>query len=144
MKRCFFIGHRDAPESIYLELCAEVERHITEYGTQEFLVGNRGAFDRMAMKAVRQAKEKYPSVRLVLLLAYLPSKGKMEKLEGVDELYYPEGLENTPQRYAIVRANQKAVALCDDLIAYVWQTASHTQKLVEYAQGRSRITIIGR
>ena len=29
-KTCFFIGHRDAPDTIYSALLAEVERHITE------------------------------------------------------------------------------------------------------------------
>ena len=31
-KTCFFIGHRDAPDTIYPALLAEVERHITEFG----------------------------------------------------------------------------------------------------------------
>ena len=34
-KTCFFIGHRDAPDSLAPELDALVERHITEYGVGE-------------------------------------------------------------------------------------------------------------
>ena len=29
---CFFIGHRDAPESVYPRLIASIERHIIQYG----------------------------------------------------------------------------------------------------------------
>ena len=144
MKRCFMIGHRDAPESIYPEICAAVERHITEYGTEEFMVGSRGAFDKMAMRAVIQSKEKHPSVRLTLLLAYLPEKGRLEKPSGVDDMYYPEGLETTPRRYAIIRANQKAVDLCDQLIIYAWHPASNARNLLEYARGKVQVTAIGR
>ena len=141
-KRCFFIGHRDAPESICPALCDAVEQHIVEYGVTEFMIGNYGSFDHMACRAVAQMKERYPQIRLTLLLAYPPVK--MNKPSGVDELYYPEGLEATPRRYAIVRANQKAVDLCDYLIPYVWQTASSAQKLLEDAQGRLQITSLRR
>lgn len=38
MNTCFFIGHREAPESLLPELSAEIERHITEYGAINFVV----------------------------------------------------------------------------------------------------------
>jgi len=142
MKRCFFIGHRDAPESIYPELYAAVERHIKEYGVTEFMVGRYGMFDRMALRAVAEAKIKYPFVKLTMLLAYLPAEGIFEKPAAVDELYYPQGLETTPRRYAIVRANRYAVGMCGFVIAYVWQAASNARKLLEYAQGRTQMTIL--
>ncbi len=142
MKRCFFIGHRDAPESIYPEVRAAVERHIEEYGVTEFMVGHYGMFDRMALRAVAQAKEKHPTVKLTMLLAYLPVEGTFEKPAAVDELYYPEELETIPRRYAIVRANRHAVQMCSYVIAYVWHTASNASKLMEYAQGRAKITIL--
>ena len=43
-KTHFFIGHRDAPDTIYPALLAKVERHITELGVGEFIVGNYGRF----------------------------------------------------------------------------------------------------
>lgn len=55
-KTCFFIGHRDTPESIQPQLDAAVERHIVEYGVTDFVVGHYGAFDRMAARAVRESK----------------------------------------------------------------------------------------
>ena len=35
MPTCFFIGHREAPDSLLPQLSAEIERHITEYGVSK-------------------------------------------------------------------------------------------------------------
>ena len=47
-KTCFFIGHRDAPDSLLPELIRQAERHVTEYGVREFTVGRYGRFDCLA------------------------------------------------------------------------------------------------
>lgn len=133
MKQCFFIGHRDAPEEVYPALRAAVEQHVTAYGVTEFLVGERGAFDRMAAAAVREVKERYPRVRLTRLLAYLPA-GQERLPAGFDGSLYPEGLEHTPPVYAIVRANRWAVDRTDYLIGYVHRTPSNAEKIVCRAQ----------
>ncbi len=39
MSTCFFIGHRDAPDSLLPALSAAVEKRITEHGVDQFLVG---------------------------------------------------------------------------------------------------------
>ncbi|MGO5116663.1 hypothetical protein ACTQ33_17030 [Candidatus Avoscillospira sp. LCP25S3_F1] len=59
-KKCFFIGHRDAPSTIFPILLETVERHITEYGIREFFVGRYGQFDSMAANAVIAAKRNAP------------------------------------------------------------------------------------
>ena len=48
MKSCFFIGHRNAPETLRPLLDAAIERHISEYGVTEFVAGHYGRFDYMA------------------------------------------------------------------------------------------------
>ena len=67
MSTCFFIGHRNAPETQRPLLDAAVERHIAEYGVNDFVVGHYGRFDYMAAGAVRKAKERHPDVMLTLL-----------------------------------------------------------------------------
>ncbi|MBE6997554.1 MAG: hypothetical protein E7427_05225 [Ruminococcaceae bacterium] len=54
MSTCFFIGHRDAPETLRPLLAEAVERHITQYGVTEFAVGHYGHFDAMAAGVVRE------------------------------------------------------------------------------------------
>ena len=72
MPTCFFIGHREAPDSLLPELFTEIERHITEYGVTDFVVGQYGRFDAMAAKCVKVAKKRHSEVTLTLLLPYHP------------------------------------------------------------------------
>ena len=67
MPTCFFIGHREAPDSLLPQLSAAVERHIMELGVTEFVVGSYGWFDSMAARTVRATKKHYPEVTLTLL-----------------------------------------------------------------------------
>ena len=132
-KTCFFIGHRDASDTIYPALLAEVERHIAELGVREFIVGNYGRFDSLAARAVKESKVRHPEVELTLLLPYHPAKKPVQKSEGFDSLFYPSGMERVPYRAAIVAANRYVVDHVDYLIAYAWQPGSNTKKLLEYA-----------
>lgn len=133
---CFFIGHRDAPEELFPALAREVERHITEFGVREFIVGRRGRFDEMAARAVSDAKKRHPEVALTLLLAYHPADRPPHLPACFDGSVYPDELSGVPKRCAIVRANQWAADRCTHLIAYAWQPGSNSRRLVEYAQRR--------
>ena len=73
MSACFFVGHRETGERMLPALAQEVERHITEYGVTEFVVGHYGGFDRLAASAVREAKKRHPEITLTLLLPYTTS-----------------------------------------------------------------------
>lgn len=146
-KSCFFIGHRDAPDRLFSQILEAVEKHIVEYGVTDFYVGHYGNFDRLAKKAVIYAKRYYKDIRLILLLPYHPYKSKIEISNDFDSSYYPEGMENVPQKFAIVRANRYMVDKVDYLIAYAVYSASNTMDLVDYAmkktcEGRKVVTNI--
>ena len=115
MSICFFIGHRDTPADVYSQIVAEVERPIL-CGVTEFVVGHYGAFDRMAARAVREAKRQYPEIRLILLPYYETSTSKYGT--DFDGIIFPEGQETIPKRAAIIRANQYMIDHCDFLIMY--------------------------
>ena len=130
---CFLIGHRDAPESVFFLLKQAIEQHITSYGVTEFVIGHYGAFDRMAARAVREAKLLHPNVKLVLLLPYYqPDAASIE--DGFDGTVYPEGQEAVPKRAAIVRANKYMIAHCNFLICYQRHIGSNARDCVEYAR----------
>ena len=137
MKSCFFIGHREASSDILPELAEAVEKHITEYGVTEFIVGNYGGFDRMAAKAVIAAKERYPSITLSMLIPYHPAERPVEPPQGFDNTFYPPGMEKVPRKLAIVRANHYMVDHVDYLIAYAWHPASNARDLVHYAKHKN-------
>lgn len=137
-KSCFFIGHRDAPSSVLTSLTAAVEQHITNYGVTDFVVGHYGAFDRLAARAVIDAKKRHPKVTLTLLLPYHPADRPVPTPDGLDGTFYPPGMETVPKRIAIVRANRWMVDHSDFLIAYAWESGSNSRELVEYAQARKK------
>ena len=118
-KSCFFIGHRYADECIYEKLLAAVDTHISEYGVTDFLVGHYGAFDRMAARAVAEARRAHPGISLTMLLPYYPEDRAIFVPPIFDGTFYPPDMELCPKRYAIVRANQYAIEHSDYLIAYV-------------------------
>lgn len=137
-KTCFFIGHREAPDSLLPILDAEVERHITEFNVMDFVVGRYGRFDSMAARCVKAAKKRHPEVTLTLLLPYHPYDQPIPTQSGYDATFYPPGMETVPKRAAIIRANRYMVDHSDFLIAYVWHPASNAQDLVEYAQRQEK------
>ena len=137
MPSCFFIGHRDAPESLLPAVRAAAEKLIREQGVTDFYVGSRGSFDRLAAAVMRELRESHPEVRLYRVLAYLPT-GREELPEGFTGSVFPEGLETVPRRLAILRANRAMVDACKYLIAYAPHLTGNARKVVEYARRRGR------
>ncbi len=137
-KTCFFIGHREADERVYSRLRQSVERLIREENVGVFYVGSYGNFDRLAANAVMDAKRQYPNIVLMLVLPYHPGERQVELPNGFDGTYYPEALENTPRKFAIVRANKILVDTSDWLVCYVWHPASNARNLLEYARRREK------
>ena len=141
-KRCFFVGHRETPDALLPAIQCAVEKVITEYGVNEFVVGHYGNFDRLAASAVIAAKRNHPGVSLLMLLPYHPSESPVTLLNGFDGTYYPTGMETVPRRYAIIKANRHAVDNADCLIAYAVHTASNARKLLEYAYRREKKRLV--
>lgn len=103
MKRCFFIGHRETGEEVLPLLRQEVERHVIEYGVEAFVVENYGGFDRMAAKAVAEAKECYPHITLSLLLPYHPAERKMALPAPSMILFIPRAWKLSPAALLLCR-----------------------------------------
>ena len=135
-KSCFLFGHADAPQSILPLIEKAVEKHYSKFGVRYFYVGNRGNFDSIAAKAVRNVKHKYPDVHLYLVLAYHPTEREPDMWGGYDNSYYPP-IEGTPRPYAIVKANQHMVDNIDSIICFV-KHFGNTRNLLEYAQRRQK------
>ena len=136
MKSCFFIGHRDASEVIFPALAEAVERHITQLGVRDFVVGHYGSFDRMAARAVIQAKKTHPEITLTLLLPYHPAERPVPLPPGFDGSFDPPGLETVPRKFAIPRANRYMADHTDCLIAYAPYPGSNARELIAYAKKR--------
>lgn len=142
MKTCFFIDHRDAPDApdALRPLLAEaVERHVSEYGVMEFIVGHYGRFDTMAASVVRAAKQQHPEISLVLLLPYYPYS---HDTNDFDATFYPPGMESVPKSFAIVRANEHMIRSANYLICYDRGQIGKTRDFMELARQRERKGLI--
>lgn len=115
-----------------------IERHITDYGVEEFVVGHYGAFDRMAISHLKVAKKKYPEIVLTLLIPYHPGERTVKLPEGFDRSYYPSGMETVPRQVAIVRANQDMIQNSDYLICYNRGYVGNTRDLLTIAKHREK------
>ena len=135
-KSCFFIGDRESDERVLPRLELTIARLIAEENVRYFYVGGYAGLDRTAAVAVKHAKQKYPDITLMLVLPYHPAERTVPTPNGFDGTYHPEGLENTPRRYAIVRTNQIMVNTCDWLVCYVRHGVSNSRNLLEHAQRR--------
>ncbi len=138
-KTCFFIGSRYTCNSIREQLSQIVEKHITEYGVTSFTVGHYGNFDRLVIGVLCEIKKLHQNIELNLLAPYALNQ-KVEAPEGFDGTFYPEGLEKTPYRLAIIQANHLMVKNCDYLIAH--PGSGNSRNIVEYAQRREKKGLI--
>lgn len=138
MNGCFFIGHRDTPDTIRPALDEAIEKCITDQGIGEFVVGRYGAFDYLVARALIDAKRRHPEITLLLLIPYHPADRPIDPPSGFDGTLYPEGMEAVPRRLAIVKANRYMVDHSCCLIAYVWHPASNARELIKYAQKREQ------
>ena len=136
MKSCFLFGHSDAPQDVQSTIEAAVERQYLNYGIRQYYIGAYGSFDRMAASSLKAVKKRYQEIRLYLLLPYHPAERPVETPEGFDGTFYPP-LENTPRRYAIVKANRYMIETCDSVICYVHHIGN-TRTLWEYARSRAK------
>ena len=137
---CTFFGHRDAPTEIRDKLQAVLVDLIENHGADTFYIGNNGNFDTMARCILAKLKPIYPHIEFTVVLSYLPTK---KDYEFEYETIYPEGLENTPPKFAISKRNEWLVYNSDTVITYVnrsWGGASQLKKLAE-KKGKAVINI---
>ena len=139
MKTCFLIGHRDVPGELRERLAKAIDEAIVRDGVTEFVVGQYGAFDRMAAGCLVEAKKNHPELRLVLLLPYHPAERPVALPRGFDVSFYPPGMEKVPRRLAIVRANEYMARHCDVLICYALLENSNPGKMIRIANGNSAV-----
>lgn len=70
-KTCCFTGHRKIPAEQYERIVERLESEITaliHQGVQYFGAGGALGFDTMAAKTVLRLRERYPQIRLILVL----------------------------------------------------------------------------
>ena len=140
-KTCFFIGNRHTPSSIKEHLSQVIEKHITEYGVINFIVGHYGSFDNLVKNVLKEAKKSHENIKLYILIPYHPFNRIIEIPKYFDGTFYPDGMEKVPKFYAIVQANRYMIKHSDYLISYC-KYIGNTRNFVEYAKRREQKGLI--
>ena len=137
---CTFFGHRDTPDSVKRILEKTVRDLIENRGVDNFYVGNHGRFDVMVYSVLKQMKKEYPHIRFAVVLAYMPVETEEDNIDYNDTLY-PDGLENTPKRFAISHRNRWMLNNADMVIAYVAYSRGGAWQGVRAAKGQGKTVI---
>lgn len=127
---CCFFGHRFTPRTIETPLREAIAQQLTEHPDTRFYVGNHGEFDAMVRRVLKQMQTRY-----AVVLAYLPTeKDLTQQDDAYEDTFYPEGLEYTPKRYAILARNRWMLEQSDAVICYQTRDGGNTASLVRKAK----------
>lgn len=111
---CTFAGHHDAPESMYPRLLNTIETLVTNGEADTFYVGDRGAFDAMAARALSEIARVHSEIDWCVILARMPRPGE----RNIVPTLFPDELTHVPPRFAIARRNLWMLSRADILISY--------------------------
>ena len=128
-KTCCFFGHREVMHNIRPKLTAIIEKLITEEGVTKFYVGHQGQFDSMVYSVLKELKSKYPQIRYIVVLAYMPDE-HIKEMYGEDTLF-PDGLESVPRKYAISKRNDWMIQQSGIAVCYVYKITGGAAKFRE-------------
>ena len=133
-----FFGHRDTTQDIEQKLEAVLISLIEDHDANTFYVGNQGNFDFIARKILKKLKTIYPQITYTVVLAYMPGVRSEFDLSDYSDTMYPEGLENTPRKFAILKRNLWLIEHSDIVITYVRHYFGGAGKFKEIAEKKGK------
>ncbi len=129
---CTFLGHHDAPSSLYDTLKKEIERLIFE-GVVNFTVGNNGSFDLMVQRILCEISKENSKIKISIVLSRINELA----ISGFQEsTVFPEGLELAIPKFAICKRNEWLLGNAQILISYVRHTTSNSYKWLKKAKNQ--------
>ena len=138
---CTFFGHRDTGKEIEPTLLEVIVDLIENKNVTSFYVGNNGQFDYMVRKILRLIKKSYPQIDYSVVLAYMPREKKELDFYDYSDTIFPDGLENTPPRFAISRRNEWMIKNSDYVVTYVKYIVGGAAKFKSLAQSKGKTVL---
>ena len=111
---------------------------IENNGVDLFYVGNHGQFDSLVRRTLRNLSRKYP-IRYYIVQAYVPTK--KDEYDDDPNTIYPDGLETTPPKYAIVKRNEWMLNHADFVVTCIDDPFGNAAKMQEKAQRKEKAII---
>ncbi len=130
-------GHSVCPEKYYPVLKKQIINLINQDVT-EFLVGDRGDFDKMALKVLKELTECY-NIKYKVVLAYLPSGGGL--FADDYNSIFPEELATVHKRFAIEYRNMYMINNSDYVIVYTPVSFGGAAKFAKKAEKKCKLVI---
>ncbi len=112
------------------ELIQKVQEHIVRLieneGVDQFFVGEAGGFEKDAYKAVLNVKEKYPHIKIILVISRIPELHAtgvdvshiVQQRAYCDDFILPDKCAVGYKRLCVVYRNQYIITHADFIIAY--------------------------
>ncbi len=135
---CTFFGHWDTPAMVWEKLRLLLKDLIENKNVDTFYVGNQGNFDFMVRKSLEGLKREYPHINYAVVLAYITGDGSGL---GYKDSIYPEGLENVPPKYAIVKRNRWMIDRADYVVVYVKHNFGGAAQFKNIAENKGKIVL---
>ncbi len=135
---CAFFGHKDTPESVKPSLEVAIRHIIERCPDTTFYVGHNGNFDRMVLSILKKLSVEVPDMSYAVILAYLPTGKSAECYNGLPTIY-PEGIENTPLKYAISYRNDWIIKQADIIVCYITHNYGGAAQFVKKAERKGKI-----
>lgn len=143
---CCFSGHRELPTGLKRwKLAKELEKAVIEQienGVRFFGAGGALGFDTLAAKTVLKLREKYPDIKLILVLP-CTTQAKRWSAEDVEEYErikaQADKVVYTSQEYTkgcMFKRNRHLVENSSVCICYLTRDTGGTAYTVKYAQSK--------
>lgn len=139
--KCTFFGHSNTPKEIQPKLEIVLIDLINNHNVDTFYVGNHGNFDFIVRITLEKLKLNYPNIKYVIVLAYMPNENSKLGNEDYSNTIYPEGIENTPPKYAIYKRNMWMVNTSDYVVVYVKSSIGGASKFKEISKAKGKTVI---
>lgn len=136
-----FFGHSNAPQDIIPKLESILIDLIQNKGATKFYVGNHGNFDSLVKITLKKLKQQFPHIDYAVVLAYIPIKRNELDYKYYLDTIIPDGIENTPPKYAIIKRNRWMIDNSDMVVAYVKYIVGGAAKFKDLAEKKGKIVI---
>lgn len=138
---CTFFGHKNANGKINSKLRKTIIDLIENKNVDTFYVGNQGEFDFLVRENLEQLCSIYPQIKYFIVLAYLPKLNDFSNETYHSRTIYPDGLENTPPKFAIVKRNRWMIDKSDYVVTHVEHNLSNASQFKELSKRKGKIVI---
>ena len=135
---CAFFGHRRVPDGVGEILEKELTAIIETYDSDiVFYVGDKGQFDRIVQNTLVSLKDKYPEIKVYVVLDSIPTEKNYFNLSTV----VPETVETAPKRFAMSHRNRWMINECDLAVVYYSDVTGNTRKHVDMLKRKNKTII---